>query len=92
MLYTVPVLLVLEGTAPAALGVAAACADAVEDEDDVAKISVCAPVVKHQAQHPVCNPSMEPSPSLNPHLLLYAGLLGWPLWSTPLTTMLFPSA
>lgn len=32
------------------------------------------------------------APSLNPHLLLYAGLLGLPLWSKPLTAMLFPSA
>jgi hypothetical protein len=32
------------------------------------------------------------APSWNPQLLLYAGLLGLPLWSVPLTTMLFPSA
>lgn len=32
------------------------------------------------------------APSWNPQLLLYAGLLGLPLWSVPFTTMLFPSA
>jgi len=63
------------GTVPP---VAIACAaaeeeDEIAEEDNVAKISFCAP-------------------SLNPHLLLYAGLLGWPLWSVPLTTILFPSA
>lgn len=48
-------------------------AGAVAAEDDVPKMSSCAP-------------------SLNPHLLLYAGLLGLPLRSAPLTAMLFPSA
>lgn len=47
--------------------------DKAAAEDDVAKISFCAP-------------------SLNPQLLLYAGLLGLPLRSEPLTAMLFPSA
>jgi len=79
VLYTVLVLVVLSEAGGTVPPVAIACAaaeegeDEIAEEDNVAKISFCAP-------------------SLNPHLLLYAGLLGWPLWSVPLTTILFPSA
>jgi hypothetical protein len=100
VLYRVLVLVTLGTTRatapPAALDVATALAAAEEedksDEDDVPKISFCAPVMTDQARCPNCNQRMEASPSLKPHLLLYAGLLEWPLWSLPLTAMLFPSA